>query len=116
MDSRDEVRLRHMLDAAKKAISFTQGRERTDLNTDEVLALAVVRLVEILGEAAKNVSQDLKDRTPEIAWRQMAGTRDRLTHAYFDVNLDIIWDIINNDLPPLLEKLEALLSSDSTQP
>lgn len=116
MDSRDEVRLRHMVDAAQKAIAFTQGRERTDLNIDEMLALAVVRLVEILGEAAKNVSQDLKDRTPEIAWRQMAGTRDRLTHAYFDVNLDIIWDIINNDLPPLLEKLEALLSSDSTQP
>jgi uncharacterized protein with HEPN domain len=116
MDSRDEVRLRHMLDAAQKAIAFMQGRERTDLDTDEMLALAVVRLVEILGEAAKNVSQPLKDQTPNIAWRQIAGTRDRLTHAYFDVNLDIIWDIVNNDLPLLVEKLEALLSSDSTQP
>lgn len=116
MDSRDEVRLRHMLDAAQKAIAFTQGHNRADLDSDELLALAVVRLVEILGEAAKNVSQDLKDQTPEIAWRQMTGTRDRLTHAYFDVNLDIIWDIVNNDLPPLVEKLEALLSSGSTQP
>ena len=99
MDNRDEVRVRHMLDAARKAIAFTQGRERSDLDTDEMLGLAVVRLVEILGEAAKNVSQDLKDRNPEIPWRQMAGTRDRLSHAYFDVNLDIMWDIITNGLP-----------------
>lgn len=69
MDSRDKVRLRHMLDAAQKAIAFTQGHTRTDLDNDELLALAVVRLVEILGEAAKNVSQDIKDQTPEIAWR-----------------------------------------------
>jgi uncharacterized protein with HEPN domain len=111
MDNRDEVRLRHMLDAARKAIAFTQGRSRVELDTDELLALAVVRLVEILGEAAKNVSQDLRDQTPEIAWRQMTGTRDRLSHAYFDVNLDIIWDIISSDLPLLVEKLEELLKS-----
>jgi uncharacterized protein with HEPN domain len=115
MDSRDEVRLRHMLDAARKAIAFTQGHNRADLDSDELLALAVVRLVEILGEAAKNVSQDIKDQTPEIAWRQMAGTRDRLTHAYFDVNLDIIWDIITTDLPPLAEKIEALFRTDLNQ-
>jgi uncharacterized protein with HEPN domain len=110
MDNRDNIRLRHMLDVAQKAIFFTQGRDRADLDTDELLALAVVRLVEILGEAAKNVSQDLKDRTPDIAWRQMAGTRDRLTHAYFDVNLDIIWGIVTNDLPPLITKLERELA------
>jgi uncharacterized protein with HEPN domain len=113
MDNRDEVRLRHMLDAARKAIVFTQERTRTELDTDEMLALAVVRLVEILGEAAKNVSQDIKNQTPDIAWRQMTGTRDRLTHAYFDVNLDIIWDIVANDLPPLVTKLEELLSLDN---
>jgi len=112
MDNRDEARLWHMLDAAQKAISFTQGHPRTDLDSDELLALAVVRLVEILGEAAKNVSQDLKDQTPQIAWRQMAGTRDRLSHAYFDVNLDIIWDIVTNDLPLLVPQLEILLSEN----
>ena len=115
MNSRDEVRLRHMLDAAQKAIVFTQGRERADLDTDEMLALAVVRLVEILGEAAKNVSQDLKDQAPDIAWRQIAGTRDRLTHAYFDVDLDVIWDIVTSDLPSLVEELEKLLDSNSSQ-
>ncbi len=82
MNNRDEVCLRHMLDAARKAIAFTQDRERTDLDTDEMLALAVVRLIEILGEAAKNVSQEIRDQFPDVAWRQMAGTRDRLTHSH----------------------------------
>lgn len=112
MPKTDNVRLRHMLDAARKAIAFTQGRTRTDLDHDEMLALALVRLVEILGEAAKNVSQATKDQFPDIPWRQMAGTRDRLTHAYFEVNLDIIWDIITNDLPPLLETLETCLEEN----
>lgn len=112
MPKTDDVRLRHMLDAARKAIAFTQGRIRTDLDHDEMLALALVRLVEILGEAAKNVSQATKDQFPNIPWRQMAGTRDRLTHAYFEVNLDIIWDIITNDLPPLLENLETCLGEN----
>ena len=93
----------------KRSLLLKTVNER-DLDTDEMLALAIVRLVEILGEAAKNVSQDLRDQLPDIAWRQMAGTRDRLTHAYFDVNLDIIWDIIINDLPPLVEKLEEIFN------
>lgn len=111
MSKTDEVRLRHMLDAARKAIAFTQNRIRTDLDNDEILALAVVRLIEILGEAAKNVSQTTKDRFPEIPWRQIAGTRDRLSHAYFDVNLDIIWDIVTSNLPPLIEQLEPFLEN-----
>ncbi|KAF3887923.1 MULTISPECIES: HepT-like ribonuclease domain-containing protein [Nostocales] len=90
MSKTDKVRLRHILDAANQAIAFTQGRNRADLDTDTMLALAVVRLIEILGEAAKNVSQGTKDSIPDIPWRQIAGTRDRLSHAYFDVNLDII--------------------------
>ena len=109
MSKTDEVCLQHMLDATRKAVAFTQGRTRTDLDNDEILALAVVRLIEILGEAAKNVSQTTKDQFPEISWRQIAGTRDRLSHAYFEVNLDMIWDIIASDLPPLIERFETLL-------
>lgn len=109
MPKTDDVRLRHMLDAANQAILFTQGRSRADLDTDTMLALAVVRLIEILGEAAKNVSQSTKDSIPEIPWRQITGTRDRLSHAYFDVNLDIIWDIVTRDLPPLAANLLEIL-------
>lgn len=105
----DAIRLRHMLDAAQKILVFTQGRDRQDLDTDEMLALAIVRLIEILGEAAKNVSPEIQAATPEIPWRQITGTRDRLAHAYFDVNLDIIWEIITVSLLPLIQALEALL-------
>lgn len=80
-----------------------------------MLSLAVVRLVEILGEAAKNVSDSTKARSPDIPWRQMTGTRDRLTHAYFEVNLDIIWNIIRNELPSLIPKLETLLTQTQTE-
>lgn len=111
MAKTDRVRIQHMLDATRKAIAFTRNRQRIDLDRDEMLALAVVRLIEILGEAAKNVSEPTRNRTPKIPWRQIAGTRDRLTHAYFEVNLDIIWDIATRDLPAIVPQLETLLET-----
>ena len=110
MSNEDAVRLRHMLDAAKRAIDFMQGRAKSDLESDEQLSLAMVRLLEILGEAAKNVSEDLRKDYPDIPWRQIAGTRDRLIHGYFDVDLDIVWQIISTDLPVLVAQLEKALS------
>jgi len=101
----DVVRLRHMFDAALKVIELTRTSERTDLDKDEKLALAVVRLLEILGEAAKNVSQKCRQDYPAIPWRQIAGARDRLIHGYFDVDLDIVWKIVSVDLPPLVTQL-----------
>ena len=77
----DEVRLQHMLDAARKAVMYTQDRSRADLETDELLALALVRLLEIVGEAAKNVSPMTRGKAPQIPWRQIAGTRDRLIQS-----------------------------------
>ncbi len=98
----DVVRLRHMFDAVFKLIELTRTSERTDLDKDEKLAPAVVRLLEILGEAAKNVSQKCRQDYPSIPWRQIAGVRDRLIHGYFDVDLDIVWKIVSVDLPPLV--------------
>lgn len=109
----DRVRLHHMLDASQKALQFIQNRSRQDLDQDEMLSLALVRLIEILGEAAKNVSQQTRDQAPSIPWRQIAGTRDRLSHAYFEVNLDIIWDIVSTDLPHLVPQLEKLLQDQT---
>ncbi len=103
----DAIRLRHMLDAAIRARSFVQDRKRDDLETDEMLALALVRLLEIIGEAAARVSQDVKSKLPAIPWRQITGTRNRLIHGYFAVDLDIVWAIVQNDLPPCISVLEA---------
>ncbi|MCK4375093.1 MAG: DUF86 domain-containing protein [Candidatus Brocadiae bacterium] len=106
----DLVRVQHMLEAAQKAVEFARDRTRADLDSDEMFALAMVRLLEIVGEAAKGVSADLRRRCPAIPWRQLAGTRDRLIHGYFDVDFDIVWAIVANDIPPLIAELQKVVS------
>ena len=100
-----------MLDAAKQAIEFTRGRSSADLYRDAQLALALTRLVEIIGEAAKNVSAETRATQPQIPWRAIAGTRDRLVHAYFDVDLEQLWQIVAVDLPPLAVALEGAVGA-----
>jgi len=106
----DRIRLRHMLDAATQADAFVRGKQRRDLDDDLQLTLALTRLVEILGEAAKNVSDEERRHHPVVPWRAIAGTRDRLAHAYFDVDLDLLWQIVSVDLVALIPVLEAALS------
>lgn len=106
----DAIRLKHMLDAAKQILVFTKECDQEDLESNDMLSLSVVRLIEIIGEAAKNVSLEVQDSSPNIPWKQIKGTRDRLAHAYFDVDLDIIWGIVSNGLPPLILNLEKLIN------
>lgn len=106
--NRDPDRVRHMLDAARKAVGLVQGLSRSDLDSDEVLALAETRLLEVLGEAARGVSDEFRSRYPTIPWSQMAATRDRLIHGYFDVDLDIVWEILTADLPDVIVQLERI--------
>jgi uncharacterized protein with HEPN domain len=110
LNNEDCIRLQHMLDAAQKAIDFTEKTSRARLDDDEQLSLSLVRLLEIVGEAAKNVSEETRKRMPSIPWREIAGTRDRLIHGYFDVDLNIVWKIIKSDLPQLVSQLQLMLS------
>ena len=111
MNSQDDIfRLRHMLDAVKEALEFTKSARRSDLDEDRKLSLSLVRLLEILGEAAKKVTEPFRQQNPEIPWREIAGTRDRLIHGYFDVDHDIVWQIVSVDLVALAPKLEKLIS------
>ena len=110
LNSKDSVRLRHMLDAARKAVQFSQSRSRSDLDANEMLALALVRLLEIIGEAASGVSTDVRERCPEIPWSQVVSTRNRLIHGYYDIDLSIVWAIVTHDLPPLITELKKLIS------
>ncbi len=107
----DRVRAQHMLDAAHKAQAMIVGRSREDLSTDDQLSLALQRLIEIIGEAAKKVTAETRSKAAGIKWAAIAGMRDRLIHAYFDVNLDLLWDTLVDDLPPLMSELESLLES-----
>lgn len=103
MPPEDEVRIQHLIDAATRAIDFSTGRLRSDLDTDEMLRLALTKLVEIVGEAAKQVSPETRDAHPEVPWTAASRTRDRLVHHYFDINLDVLWQTVTFDLPALLE-------------
>lgn len=112
MPSRETVvRLRHMLDHAREAVSMVQGRTRTDLDTDRLLNLALVRLLEIIGEAAGRVIKEDRDLYPNIPWPEIVGLRNRLIHGYDEVDFDILWQIVKTDLPSLIEKLEKILAS-----
>jgi len=105
----DRVRLRHMLDAAREALTFTQGRTRRDLNEDRMLVLSLVKEIEIIGEAANQISEATRERLPKIPWADIIGMRNRLVHAYFDINLDILWQTVQEDLPSLISTLTAVL-------
>ena len=105
----DGIRLQHMLDAGKDALQFAFGRERTDLEKDRMLALALIKALEIIGEAASKISDNLKAEHPEIPWLEITGMRNRMIHAYYDVNLDVVWQTIKSDLPDLLKSLERIL-------
>jgi len=98
-----------MRDAAREAIGFAADRSREALDADRMLVLALVKALEIVGEAAGQVSEETRARVPDIPWADIAGMRNRLVHAYFDINLEIVWQTIRQDLPPLVEKLESAI-------
>ena len=100
-----------MLDAAREAEAFVRGRARADLDSNRMLSLALVRLIEIIGEAATHVSDETRMQVPDIPWPLVVGMRNRLIHGYFDVDLDRLWDTVVADLPPLIIALEAALAS-----
>ena len=102
-----------MLDAAKEALSFAKNKSRNDLYTDRMLALSIVKSIEIIGEAASTVSKEFREKRKEIPWASIIGMRNRLIHVYFDIDLDRVWDTITDDLPPLITALEKALSQES---
>ena len=96
----DRIRLQHMLDAARAARQFAQSRSRTDLDQDLQLVWALVKAVEIIGEAAFRMDPASREQIAGIPWEDIIGMRHRLVHAYFDINLDILWKTIQEDYRP----------------
>jgi uncharacterized protein with HEPN domain len=108
--SDDEVRLRHMLDATREALAFAKKRHREDLDADRMLALALMKCIEILGEAGARISPDAQARHSNIPWAEIVGMRNHLVHGYFDIDLDRLWATVMHDLPQLASSLERILS------
>lgn len=111
MRRNDEIRLRHMLDAAREAVAFARGRTRGELAVDRQLTLAVVKALEIVGEAASQVTESTRGELPDVPWARVVAMRNRLVHAYFSINLDIVWRTVREDLPPLIDRLEGALAT-----
>jgi uncharacterized protein with HEPN domain len=110
---RDEkVYLLHALEAAEKAVEYTSNKDRQAIHEDEMLVLALVRLLEIIGEAANYVSAEFQSKHPEIPWNHMIGMRKRLIHGYFDINYVIVWNKITEDLPSLIDKLREVVGKE----
>jgi uncharacterized protein with HEPN domain len=110
LEPKDPIRLRHMLDYAHETLELIRGKGRNNLDSDRVLGLALVRLLEMIGEAANRVSPEGQSLCPSIPWSQIIGLRNRLIHGYDAVDMDILWQILKRDLPILIEELEKILS------
>jgi uncharacterized protein with HEPN domain len=101
--------VRDMLESAEKALRFVEGMGFEAFNQDEKTVYAVIRALEIIGEAVRKIPQDFLEAYPEIPWREIAGTRDKLIHDYFGVNLSVVWRTVQEDLPILVKQLMKLL-------
>lgn len=107
----DRVFLHHILDAIQQIEEYSTGIAGEAFQTNRLVQDGVVRELEIIGEASRNLSDEFRDHHPEIPWSAIVGMRNRITHAYFDLDLEAIWDAVKQDLPVLKAQVEAILAS-----
>src|SRR6516162_1048195 len=112
MNPRDRVRLQHLFDALNSAINFARDRQRADLDADEMLLFALTRAIEIAGEAASQVTAETRTQLPDLPWGSIVGMRNRLVHAYFDINRDILRTTVIEAALPLAERVKNVLAGD----
>jgi len=115
MRPKDAVRIRHMIDAAKVAQQFVEGLQRSSLDADQMLLFALVRAIEIIGEAASRVTPETQSAMPAVPWAAIVGMRNRLIHAYFDIDRDILRKTVTEEIPPLCAQLAADFPGDEEQ-
>ena len=107
----DRVYVGHMIDTASKAIGFVEGLSREDFDNNELLRLSLTHLLQIIGEAARRVSPDFRSVYPTVPWKAVVGMRSKVVHDYLDVDEDVVWDTVKNDLPFLIVELEKIMSN-----
>lgn len=103
----------HMLDKAYEALSLVRGKTRQDYDRDSALRLALTHLIQVIGEAARRVSPQFRDRHPQIPWEAIAGMRRKIVHDYMNVDEDIVWDSVTQEPHPLIEELRKIVPPES---
>lgn len=102
----DQIRIKHMIDAAKEALSFIKGVSKEEFLKSRLLQLSLTKELEIIGEASEKVSDEFKEKYSDVPWGQIIGMRNRLTHGYFDIDANVVWKTVNKDLPVLIKLLK----------
>jgi uncharacterized protein with HEPN domain len=110
MPKDDTVYVGHMLDTARKARLLIEGKSRKDFDADEVLRLALTHLLQTIGESARRVSQDFRTANHQLPWKAIVGMRTKIVHDYLDVDEDIVWDTIIQELPELIQILKTIVN------
>jgi uncharacterized protein with HEPN domain len=103
----------HMLDKALEALSLARGKTRQDYDSDSALRLALTHLIQVIGEAARRVSVQFRERNPQIPWEAIAGMRSKIVHDYMNVDEDIVWDSVTQELQPLIDELRKIVPPES---
>ena len=111
MREADSIRLKHMLDAANEISKFTKEITKGEFKKDRKLHLSIVRLLEIIGEAAAKIEPDVQSKYNQIPWKGIIGMRNRLIHGYFDIDLEIVWETVKGDIPNLISELEKVVQN-----
>ena len=99
---------------AEEAVNISRGKIREDLDHDRILNLALTRLLEVIGEAANRVPIEIQEKYPQLPWLQMIGLRNRLIHGYDSVDFDVLWSVIQKDLPDLIRNLSEIISNEKS--
>ena len=111
MTERDDLRLRHILDAAERISAYLKGADQGSFLANRMLQDAVIRNLEIIGEACVNLSPELLDANADVPWHKASAIRNRLVHGYFDVDLRVVWQTAKDSVPPFVLQIAALLDA-----
>ncbi len=103
----DLTRVRHMIEASEDALTFCEGMDEAAFRSDKRTCRAVIQCIEVIGEAANGLSDSARGQMHDVSWQKIIGMRHRLIHAYFDINLSLVWEVVVKDLPPLCSALRA---------
>ena len=109
LPDRDRLFIGQMVEAATAALDFTEGLSRETVSSDRLVGFAVVRAIQLVGQAARNVSDEVRAANPDVPWRQMIGMRKVVVHDYADVDMILVWKTVREDFPGLVDRLKAIL-------